>query len=234
MNAADRRRLTPVAAVVAVILAALAITLWAGVGSGAHWHDASASAALPVAEPTPKPPDVAPLEQYREVWQHPLFSPTRSPEAVGGGENESSGNLQLTGVIMLPGLDMAILHDTSTGKDYRVVEGQPSRHGLALVALHPRSAVVESAGTRLHLTLHPGPAAGAGTSAAEPYGSAEDGADQSAPEDSAGPGASAKVGRDGAGEPAADAESASAEARSRMLRARIEARRRRGPQGSGS
>ena len=67
MNAADRRRLTPVAAIVAVILAALAITLWAGVGSGAHWHDASVSAALPQAEATPKPPDVAPLEQYREV-----------------------------------------------------------------------------------------------------------------------------------------------------------------------
>ena len=234
MNAADRRRLTPVAAIVAVILVALAITLWAGVGSGAHWHDASASAALPLAESTPKPPDVAPLEQYREVWQHPLFSPTRSPEAVGGGENESSGNLQLTGVIMLPGLNMAILHDTSTGKDYRVVEGQPSRHGLALVALHPRSAVVESAGTRLHLMLRPGPAAGAGTSAAEPYGSGEGADDPSAPEDSARQDASAKVSRDGAGEPAAGAESASAEARSRMLRARIEARRRRGPQGSGS
>ena len=62
MNAADRRRLTPVAAIVAVILAALLVTLWAGVGSGAHWQDASASAALPVAEATPKPPDVAPLE----------------------------------------------------------------------------------------------------------------------------------------------------------------------------
>lgn len=238
MNAADRRRLTPVAAIVAVILAALAITLWAGVGSGAHWHDASVSAALPQAEATPKPPDVAPLEQYREVWQHPLFSPTRSPEAVGDGGNESSGNLQLTGVIMLPGLNMAILHDTSTGKDYRVVEGQPSRHGLALVALHPRSAVVESAGTRLHLTLHPGPAAGAGTVTAQPDDSAEDADGQPVPEDSAGQGASAMVSRDGAGEPAASrdpgAGPASAEARSRMLRARIEERRRRGPKGSGS
>ncbi|HJP99879.1 MAG TPA: hypothetical protein VJ862_15090 [Rhodanobacteraceae bacterium] len=236
MNAADRRRLTPIAAVVAVILAALLITLWAGVGSSAHWHDTAVSAELPRAEPTAKPPDVAPLEEYREVWQHPLFSPTRSPEAAGGG-SESSGDLQLTGVIMLPGLKMAMLHDNTTGTDYRVIEGQPPRQGPALIALQPRSAVVEAGGARLHLTLHPGPAGGSGAGAAEAGSSAEDEDTQPAPEHSAGEDTSAMVSRRGAGETAAsgmsEAGAASAEARARMLRARIEARRRRAPHGSG-
>lgn len=235
MNAADRRRLTPIAAVVAVILVALLITLWAGVGSGAHWHDAEASAELPQAGTTAKPPNVAPLDQYREVWQRPLFSPTRSPEAAGGG-SESSGDLQLTGVILLPGLKMAILHDNTTGKDYRIIEGQPSGQGPALVALHPRSAVVEAAGARRHLMLHPGPPGGS-TSGVTDSESSEDEDAQPAPETSAADSASAMVSRHGSGGAAANRlpgqGAASAEERARMLRARIEARRHRAPQGSG-
>jgi general secretion pathway protein N len=238
MNAADRRRLTPVAAIVAAVLAALLIALWAGVGSGAHWHDALTSAELPQAESTAKPPDVAPLQQYREVWQHPLFSPTRTPEAARGGEGESSGNLQLTGVIMLPGLKMAILHDNTNGKDYRVVEGQASRRGPILVALHPRSAVVEAGGARRHLALSPGPSADPGNGAAEPAESPEDQDAQPAPEHSADEGASGMVSRHGSGDSAGNRVSgagpASAAARARMLKARIEARRRRASQGSGS
>jgi general secretion pathway protein N len=238
VNAADRRRLTPVAAVVAAVLAGLLIALWAGVGSRAHWHDVVVSAEHPQAESTAKPPDVAPLRQYREVWQRPLFSPTRTPEAARSGGNESSGNLQLTGVIMLPGLKMAILHDSTSGKDYRVVEGQTSGRGPVLVALHPRSAVVEAAGSRRHLTLTPGPSADAGNGAAESAGSAEDDDAQPAPEHSADEGASGMVSRHGDGDSAGNRMSgagpASAEARARMLKARIEARRRRASQGSGS
>ncbi len=231
MNAADRRRLTPVAAIAAVVLAALLIALWAGVGSGVHWHDASMPAALPRTEAATKPPDVAPLDQYREVWQHPLFSPTRSPEAAGGGGSESSGDLQLTGVILLPGLKMAIVHDDTTGKDYRLIAGQPSRHGPVLVALHPRSAVVEVAGTRRHLTLQPGSPEGAGAGTDQSSPPAVDDDTQPAPEASFGQGASATVTRHVAGDPAA---AVSAEARARILRARIEMRRRQAPQGSGS
>lgn len=231
MNAADRRRLTPLIAVVAVVLAALLIALWAGLGSGASWHDAAAAPKLPRVESTTPPPQVAPLPQYSAVWEHPLFSPTRTPEPAGR-DTGSSGNLQLTGVIMLPGLEMAILHDKDTGKDYRVIAGQPSRGGPVLVELHPRSAVVESGGERLQLHLVPGPSPGQ-SSAPEGAGS-PGGYGQS--EESAEDGASAMVTRQGARDGARQATGAgpaSAEARARALKARIEARRRRAKQDGG-
>lgn len=233
MNAADRRRLTPVAATAAMVLTGLLIALWAGVGSGARWHDESVAATLPPAETPTRAPDVAPLGQYRDVWQHPLFSPTRSPEATGAGGGESSGNLHLTGVIMLPGLAMAILHDDTTGKDYRVVQGQPSRGGPALVALHARSAVVEVAGARRHLRLQPGGAGDAGAGVVESGSTAGDDDGQPAAAASAGEDASAMVSRRGGNRQPAAGQSAAA-ARARMLRARIDARRRGAPRSSGS
>ena len=102
-------------------------------------------------------PTVPPLDQYAEVWQHPLFNPSRTPEAAAGNGDEATGDLQLTGVIMLPNLKMAILHDKTNNKDYRIIEGRPSRGGPALVELHPRSAVVDTSGSRVNLQLIPGP-----------------------------------------------------------------------------
>lgn len=232
MNAADRRRLTSVIGVAAVVLAALLIALWAGLGSGAAWDDVAAARDLPRTDSTAPALAVAPLRQYSAVWQHPLFSPTRTPEPAAGRKTEASGDLQLTGVIMLPGLKMAILHDRSTGKDYRAIAGQSSHGGPVLVELHPRSAVVDSGGSRLQLHLVPGPPAGGGNAAA---GSDEPGEDaQPGSEESAGTGASAMVTRHGvAGRQTSGAGAASAEARARALKARIMERRRRAKEGGG-
>ncbi|HEX5326074.1 MAG TPA: hypothetical protein VFW75_05360 [Acetobacteraceae bacterium] len=234
MNAADRRRLTPVIGIAAVVLAALLIALWMGLGSGVAWQAAATTPPPPQVESTTPPPIVEPLEQYSVVWERPLFSPSRTPEPAATGESGSSGDLQLTGVIILPGLKMAILHDKRTGKDYRAIAGQPSRGSPVLVELHPRSAVVESGGSRLQLRLVPGPSAYAGN-ASESAGS--DGDDGMEPEDSAGSDASVMVTRhganDSAGRQAVGAGAASAEARARALRARIEARRRKAQQGGG-
>ena len=219
MNAADRRRLTPALGVIATLLAVLLIALWAGLGRGARWHDKAAPSRLPPVGDTLPAPVVPPLAQYAEVWQHPLFSPTRTPEAAAAGEGEASGDLQLTGVIMLPGLKMAILHDKTSGRYYRVVEGQPSREGPLLVELHPRSAVVEASGSRLQLQLVPGPSPDAGD-ASPPEG-------QPVPVQSAGPG-SGMVSRPEARNagPTQASGSDSAEARAQALKARIEAARR--------
>lgn len=236
MNAADRRRLTPTLGIVAVLLALLLIALWVGLGRGAHWHDRSAPPELPSVESTTPPPTVPLLAQYSEVWQHPLFSPTRTPEPAAENKGKSSGDLQLTGVIMLPGLKMAILHDKSSGKDYRVVEGQPSQGGPTLVTLHPRSAVVDASGSHLQLKLIPGPSPVAGNAPADT--STSDGDTQPAPERNADPDASAMVTRHGKQDSAArqisGAGPASARARARALKARIEqARRRRAQQDDG-
>ncbi|MGH8190406.1 MAG: hypothetical protein ACREP2_03065 [Rhodanobacteraceae bacterium] len=166
MNAADRRRLTPALGVVAVVLALLLIALWAGLGRGAHWHDMAAAPKLPSIGATAPLSVVPPLEHYAEVWQHPLFSPTRTPEPVAGGGNRATGDLQLTGVIMLPGLKMAILHDKTGNKDYRVIAGSPSRDGPSLIELHPRSAVVDVSGSHQKLELLPSPSPWVGNAAA--------------------------------------------------------------------
>lgn len=225
MNAADRRRLTPSLGVLAAVLLLALIALWLGVGQGAHWRDKAAPAKLPPSGSATPAPSVPPLDQYAAIWQHPLFSPTRTPEAVAGTDDEASGDLQLTGVIMLPGLKLAILHDKTRNKDYRVIEGQASAGGPALVELHPRSAVVDASGSRLTLQLVPGPAPDAGNA-----GAAEGGT-QAVP--SAGAGASAMVPRQMQGDsvrrvPMATSRTQPSEnLRARQLKARIEAERRR-------
>ena len=222
MNAADRRRLTPTLGIVVAVLLLLLIALWMGFGRGAHWHDDAAPPRLPPVGAATPPPVVPPLEQYAEVWEHPLFSPTRTPAPATSGDDTASGDLELTGVIMLPGLKMAILHDKTRNKDYRIIAGQPSREGPSLIELHPRSAVVESAGSRLQLNLIPGPAPG--------VDNAREGNDASP--DSTAQGASAMVSRQREppfrrDTPSGIAGQASAEARERQLKARIEAARRR-------
>jgi general secretion pathway protein N len=223
MNAADRRRLTPSLGIVAAVLLLILVALWLGLARGAHWHDKAAPPKLPPLGTNLPAPTVPPLDQYAEVWQHPLFNPSRTPEAAAGNGDEATGDLQLTGVIMLPNLKMAILHDKTNNKDYRIIEGRASRGGPALVELHPRSAVVDTSGSRVNLQLIPGPSPD--TSAP-----AQDGAQ---PQQGAGQGASAMVSRQvqndsGRGVPmAGPGEHSSAEARARQLKARIEAARRR-------
>ncbi|HEX5953228.1 MAG TPA: hypothetical protein VFY94_08635 [Rhodanobacteraceae bacterium] len=236
MNAADRRRLTPALGIVAAILVVLLIALWAGLGDGATWNDHAAPARLPSIGATTPAPAVPPLDRYAEVWQHPVFSPTRMPVPVTSGEAASSGDLQLTGVIMLPHLKMAILHDRTNGKDYRAIEGQPPHEGPVLVELHPRSAVIDVSGSRQELQLVPGPATGSGAPPTNGFANPdEQQGEQGEPVPSAGSGASAMVTRrgiqDAGGQPVnrspgAAAGAQSAAARARALKARIDAQRR--------
>jgi general secretion pathway protein N len=225
VNAADRRRLTPSLAIVAAILLLILIALWAGLGRGAHWHDKAAPPKLPPVGANLPAPTVPALDQYAEVWQRPLFSPTRTPEAAADDDGEATGDLELTGVIMLPGLKMAILHDRTSNKDYRLVAGQPAQGGPALVELHPRSAVVDNAGARLSLQLIPGPAPAASSGGPQP------GAPQ--PMEGADAGASGMVSRRAPDNSvrqvpmSTTSEPASTAARTRQLKARIEAARRR-------
>jgi general secretion pathway protein N len=171
VNAADRRRLTPALGVLAVLLAALLIALWAGVGRGAHWNDRAAPPPLPPAHAATPPPSVPPLENFALVWEHPLFSPDRKPIAApAGSSNTNTGDLELTGVIMLPGLHMALLREKNSGRTLRVREGQ-SANGATVVEVKPRSAVVDINGARTELPLKVGPPppnSGAGENGAPP------------------------------------------------------------------
>jgi general secretion pathway protein N len=227
VNAADRRRLTPTLGVAAAVLVLILIALWLGLGRGAHWHDDAAPPRLPPLGSTPPPSAVPPLEQYADVWQRPLFSPTRAPEPVAGGDGAASSDLELTGVIMLPDLKLAILHDKTQNKDYRAILGRPSRDAPALIELHPRSAVVDASGTRLTLQLVPGAAPDADNAQADdpqPASSAERGGSGMVP----------PQGDDTSGQQTAiSAERASAAARASQLKLRIQAARQRAEQQNG-
>lgn len=217
MNAADRRRLTPTLGTLAALLALVLIALWLGLGRGAHWRAHAAPPRLPPMGSDLPPPSVPPLDQYAGVWQRPLFSPTRSPEPVAGSGGAASSDLELTGVILLPDLKLAIVHDKANNKDYRVTLGQPSRDGPALIELHPRSAVIDASGSRVTLQLVPGPSPG------------DDRPPQAA--DSAEQGGSAIVAHQGDGD---DPQAAPLESsRAAQLRARVQAARRGTEQGSG-
>lgn len=171
MNAADRRRLTPALGMLAVALVALLIALWAGVGRGARWHDNASPPPLPAARAATPPPSVPPLENFATVWENPLFSPDRKPIAApAGSNNANAGDLELTGVIMLPGLHMALLREKNSNRTLRVREGQ-STNGATVVEVKPRSAVVEINGSRTELPLKvgpPPPGSGAGGNGAPP------------------------------------------------------------------
>lgn len=227
MNAADRRRVTPTLGSVAVLLALLLIALWLGVGRGAHWHDDVAPPRLPPLGSNLPAPTVPSLDHYAGVWQRPLFSPTRSPEPVAGSDGGASSDIELTGVILLPDLKMAILHDKTRNVDYRVIEGQPSRAGPALIELHPRSAVVAAGGSRMTLQLIPGPSPTAGAAPAAGQPQADESAEQ---------GGSAIVARQGdedSDRVAAPANRQPDNSRAAQLRARIQAARRGAAKGGG-
>ncbi|MGH8212538.1 MAG: hypothetical protein ACREPP_04815 [Rhodanobacteraceae bacterium] len=219
MNAADRRRLTPALGIVCVLLALLLIALWAGAGRGAHWDDSAEPARLPPLKAASPPPSVPPLQDFASVWEHPLFSPDRKPipGSADDGESADSNNLELTGVIILPGLRMALLREHSSGRTWRVREGQ-SAGGATVIEVKPRSAVVEAGSSRSELALKPGaaPSANAGDNAAAggptPF--------ETASGDQEGDAVTQPAAKPAPVQPVA------AQSRARMLKARIEQRRR--------
>jgi general secretion pathway protein N len=155
MNAAGQRRLTPLLAGVALVLAGTLGVFALGVGRGVRWDDPADPQALPAARPVAMPTPV-PLARFVEVWQRPLFMADRKPVAAAGDDDSASniGDLELTGIIMTPGLRMALLRDKGKDLTVRVKEGSPLAEGhWTLASLTPRSAVFDNGGEHRELTL---------------------------------------------------------------------------------
>jgi len=155
MNAAGQRRLTPLLVVVAVSLGVVCASFMLGVGKGVHWDDAGTPEPLPPVRPLAMPPP-SPLARFSEVWQRPLFMADRKPVAATDGEDASSniGDLELTGIIMTPGLRMALLRDRGKDTTVRVKEGTALTDGhWTLTSLTARSAVFDNGGEHRELTL---------------------------------------------------------------------------------
>jgi general secretion pathway protein N len=157
MNAANQRQLTPVLAVVAVLLGALLLLLLAGIGRGVHWDAPRLQASLPPAGNPSELPRPVPLQQFSLVWQKPLFSPDRKPIARVANGGSSLGDLDLTGIILTPGLHMAFLHDKNGDRQVRLREGESLPDGsVTLVEVRPRSALFDSSSGRTELKLPAG------------------------------------------------------------------------------
>lgn len=156
MNAASQRRLTPVLGSVAGVAGGLLLLLLAGVGHGVTWGAPRPVPPLPEAHAQGLPPPL-PLTQFAAVWQQPLFNPDRKPGLRAASGGASLGDMQLTGIILTPGLHMALLHDKSGDHEVRVREGDSLPDGSwRLAELKPRAAVFESAGGRTELELPAG------------------------------------------------------------------------------
>lgn len=155
MNAAGQRRLTPILAALTVVLAAVCGAMVFGAGRSVQWDDAVPPEPLPAARAVALPPP-SPLARFAEVWQRPLFMADRKPAAVADTDDSSSniGDLELTGIIMTPGLRMALLRDRGKDTTVRVKEGSALADGhWTLASLSPRSAVFDNGGEHRELTL---------------------------------------------------------------------------------
>ncbi len=136
--------------------AAWAFALWllALAGMGGHVAPLPDDPALAQALPTPSAPvagRLGPPSGYAEISGRPLLSPDRRPqpfslEPEGEGEVvEERFDFVLTGVLLTPGLQMAIVQPAGGGESVRLRVGQSPEGAPSwrLVALSPRGAVFE-------------------------------------------------------------------------------------------
>lgn len=162
MNAADQRRLTPWLGVVCVLLVVLWLAFAFGLGRGIHWLPPGTARPLPQARHAARTLAAPPLQRAAEVWQRPLFTSDRKPAPVAasaGGSAVTLNDLALTGVILAPGMHIALLTDRGDGHTVRVREGEHLAHGSWLLkTLKPRSAEFVNNGqvTRLPLKVPEG------------------------------------------------------------------------------
>ncbi|WP_130617254.1 general secretion pathway protein GspN [Dyella amyloliquefaciens] len=156
MNAAAQRRLTPVLGGVAAVFGVVLLLFLGGLGRGVSWGAPRPATPLPETHDQGLPPPI-PLAQFSAVWQQPLFNPDRKANLRTASGGASLGDMQLTGIIVTPGLHMALLHDKSGDHEVRVREGDTLPDGSwRLVELKPRAAVFESSSGRTELELPAG------------------------------------------------------------------------------
>ena len=104
-----------------------------------------------------EPVKLAAFSDYGDIVSRPVFNETRAPEAqpatpTDGAEAAAAAsplNVTLTGVMLMPSLQIAFVRDNATGTVHRVRVGNPlegDQSGWKLVELMPRKAVFEGEG----------------------------------------------------------------------------------------
>ena len=143
-----------------------ALLLWiaALLGMGGQVDDATPAAdevALPQSKPA-APDRIGPLAQYAEAASRPLFTQDRRPRSfmATGPEGENAAQSQtldfiLTGVLISPQVQLAVLQPTGGGDAQRVRVGKSPEGaaGWRLVEVQPRRAIFEGGGGQSALDL---------------------------------------------------------------------------------
>ena len=175
MNAAGERMLTWWL-LAGVLLAGLAL-LWllAGGDRRVRWSPPRPLPPMPAQTASLPPAAVPVLSRFAAIWRRPLLSPDRQP-LPPRGEGRRLGDLELTGVIISPGLKLALLRlrpesgpaaAASAAGGLRVALGARTPDGgWQLTRLEPRQAWFSRDGRQLRLALMPAAAASAATGTA--------------------------------------------------------------------
>ena len=144
-----------------------ALLLWmaALIGMGSHLRATQVLAADPLPPPTAaQPARIGPLAQYAEAASRPLFTQDRRPRIFiatnpDGGEGAAVQaqklDFILTGVLISPQVQLAILQSTAGGDSQRVRVGKSPEgaDGWQLLSLEPRRAIFVGGGSQLTLDL---------------------------------------------------------------------------------
>ena len=151
MNAAGQRRLTPIMTLALAALGGLWLALLGGWGNEPRWSAVQSAKPAPLTDRTAPLPPPVPRSQFAVIWQRPLFDPQRRP-AAQAVQGSSIGELQLTGVILTPTLQMVLLHDRQDDRELRLHRGESAPGGnVTLVEVKPRSAVFDTTNGRVEL-----------------------------------------------------------------------------------
>ena len=142
------------------------VLLWIGalLGMGGQVDEAvpaAAEVALPQARPA-APDRMGPLAQYAEAASRPLFTQDRRPRSfmATGPEGDNVAMSQsldfvLTGVLISPQVQLAVLQPSGGGDAQRVRVGSSPEGGAGwrLIEVQPRRAIFEGAGGQSPLDL---------------------------------------------------------------------------------
>lgn len=164
-------------------LATWAVLLWLGalLGMGSHLRATPVLAADPLPQPTVvEPARIGPLAQYAEAASRPLFTQDRrprnfmatGPEGTGEGAPAQTLDFILTGVLISPQVQLAMLQPTGGGESQRVRVGK-SPEGVAgwqLLSLEPRRAIFQGSNGQVTLDLRSYGDAGKGEAPRPPDG----------------------------------------------------------------
>ncbi|HQX95044.1 MAG TPA: hypothetical protein PLJ91_10470 [Thermomonas sp.] len=156
-----------------------AVLLWVAAmlgmgGQVAQAQPAGSSAVLP--QPGPALPDrIGPLAQYSEAAARPLFTQDRRPRSFlatapdgDGAAQSQSLDFILTGVLISPQVQLAVLQPSGGGEAQRVRVGKSPEGaaGWRLLEVQPRRAIFEGGGGQTALDLRTFGDAGAPTATA--------------------------------------------------------------------